>query len=180
MGLFKKKREPKEELKQNLEEKAEFQNLYQIYLLFEEKPVKPEAGIIRTALEETFGAIDIVSPSPALTSFAVKKYLAQFKDGALPPQVVMGDVQEFKQDSIDAFSRSQLWDVADGDALLERCRYEIFLFDMMAAVLEYKERCEMMMDWMETAVRLFPDCTAVWIKPAGKLFTADQITQNTA
>ena len=92
MGLFKKKREPKEELKQNLEEKAEFQNLYQIYLLFEEKPVKPEAGIIRTALEETFGAIDIVSPSPALTSFAVKKYLAQFKDGALPPQVVMGDV----------------------------------------------------------------------------------------
>lgn len=28
MGLFKKKREPKEELKQNLEEKAEFQNLY--------------------------------------------------------------------------------------------------------------------------------------------------------
>ena len=82
MGLFSKKKGPKEELKQNLEEKAEFQNLYQIYLLFEEKPVKPEAGIIRTALEETFGAIDIVSPSPALTSFAVKKYLAQFKDGA--------------------------------------------------------------------------------------------------
>ena len=135
MGLFSKKKGPKEELKQNLEEKEEFQNLYQIYLLFEEKPVKPEAGIIRTALEETFGAIDIVSPSPALTSFAVKKYLAQFKDGALPPQVVMGDVQEFRQDSIDAFSRSQLWDVADGDALLERCRYEIFLFDMMASGL---------------------------------------------
>ena len=51
MGLFSKKKGPKEELKQNLEEKAEFQNLYQIYLQFEEKPVKPDDGIIRTALE---------------------------------------------------------------------------------------------------------------------------------
>lgn len=111
MGLFKKKREPKEELKQNLEEKAEFQNLYQIYLLFEEKPVKPEAGIIHTALEETFGAIDIVSPSPALTSFAVKKYLAQFKDGACRPRSSWGTFRNSSRTPLTHFpgASSGMW-----------------------------------------------------------------------
>lgn len=165
-------------MKQNLEEKAEFQHLYQIHLLFEAKPEKPAADVIREALERTFGDIDTVSGNAALTSFAVKKYVAQFQDGALPPQVVIADVQEFRQDSIDSFSRTQLWNAADPEELLERCSYEIMLFDMMASVMEYKDRCDMMMDWMETALSLFPDCTAVWIKPAGKLFDAEAVRRH--
>ena len=58
--------------------------------------------------------------------------------------------------------------------LLESCRYQM-IFDMMSVGLEYKQRCELLMDWLETALGLFPDCAAVWIKPAGKLFTADQV-----
>ena len=43
MGLFKKKEKKAdtEDFTQDLNEKAEYQNLYMIHLLFEEKPVKP-------------------------------------------------------------------------------------------------------------------------------------------
>ncbi len=177
MGLFKKKEKKAdtEDFTQDLNEKAEYQNLYMIHLLFEEKPVKPDVETIQKAVIEKFGDVDVVSDSPQLTSFAVKKYLSHFKDASLPPQIIMAEVHEFDQESIDGFSRSQLWEVADRNEVLEKCRYELFLFDMMAAGMDYKERGKMLAEWLETALSLFPDCTAVWVKPAGKLFTASQV-----
>lgn len=77
MGLFKKKKRTERRAEeQNLEEKAEFQSLYQIcnYCL---KKTSGQAGgrdpTPHTALEETFGTIDIVSiPNHRLGLFAVK------------------------------------------------------------------------------------------------------------
>lgn len=175
MGLFKKKN--KEVFQQNTAEKIDFQNVYMMHLLFEEKPIKPNPDVIKSALIRKFGEVDTVSNNKELTSFAIRKYSAQFKEGSLPPQVVMAEVHEFNQDSIDEFSRSQFWDIYDGNAVLNQCKYELFIFDLMASVMEYKERCELLMDWLEVAVELFPECRAVWVKPAGKLFDADKIRE---
>ena len=49
---------------------------------------------------------------------------------------------------------------------------------MMSAGLEYKQRCELLMDWLETALKQFPNCAAVWVAPAGKLFTAQMIREH--
>ena len=174
MGLFKKK---KEAFKQDTTQKIDFQNVYMMHLLFEEEPMKPSVDTIKSALVRKFGEVDTVSGNEALTSFAIKKYSAQFKEGSLPPQVVMAEDHEFNQDSIDEFSRNQLWDINDGDGVLNQCKYELFIFDLMASVMEYKERCELLMDWLEVAVELFPECRAVWIKPSGKLFEAHKIRE---
>ncbi len=160
---------------QDRQDKGDFQNLYFMHLLFIREPRRPDLETIKKALEERCGEVDVVSSNPQLTSFAVKKYPVTYKDGTVPAQVLMTEVQEFEQDSIDGFARSQLWDVRDGSRLLDSCRYQVMIFDMMSAGLEYKARCELLMDWMETAVSLFEDCAAVWFKPAGKLLTADQV-----
>lgn len=173
MGLFKKKN--KKVFNQDTSEKIDFQNVYMMHLLFEEEPVRPSADVVKTALDKKFGDVDIVSGNESLSSFAIKKYSAQFKEASVPPQVVMAEVHKFNEDSIDEFSRNQLWDVEDGDELLSKCKYELFIFDLMSSVLEYKDRCELLMDWLEVAVCLFPTCKAVWIKPSGKLFEADKI-----
>lgn len=167
--------EKQAEFTQNLKEKGEFRNVYFMHLLFAGEPQRPDLETIQKALKERFGEVDVVSPSPQLTSFAVKKYPVTYTDGTVPAQVVMTEVREFEQDSIDSFARSQLWDVQDGSEFLKSCRYEVALFDMMAAGLDYKDRCELLMDWMETALNLFEDCTAVWFEPAGKLLTAEQV-----
>ena len=151
---------------QNTQDKAEFQNIYFMHLLFAEKPQQPDNGTIGRALNRRFGEVDLVSPGPGMVSFAVKKYPVTYKDGVVPAQVVMTEVRVFEQSSIDDFARSQLWDVQNGGEILDSCRYQVSIFDMMSAGLEYKERCELLMDWLEAAMELYPDCTAVWIAPA--------------
>ena len=163
---------------QNTQDKAEFQNTYFMHLLFVEKPQQPDNGAIGQALNQRFGDVDLVCPGPGLISFAVKKYPVTYKDGVVPAQVVMTEVREFKQDTIDDFARSQLWDVQNGGEILDSCRYQVSIFDMMSAGLEYKERCELLMDWLEAAMELYPGCTAVWIAPAGKLFTAEMVREH--
>ncbi len=173
MGLFKKK-----ELKQQLDQKAKFQSMFMMQLLFEKAPIKPKIETIKEALKKKFGEVDIVSADKALTSFAIKKYTATFKEGRLPPQVLIMDVQAFNGDEISQLERSQLWNVENGNSVLEECKYVITISDMMASVMDYKERCELLMDWLEATLEMFPECKAVWIKTAGNLFMTEQILEH--
>lgn len=166
--------ENKADFKQNRDEKAEFKNVFFMKLLFKEKPVRPEPEVIRQALEKKLGEVDIVCPT-GLLSFAVKKYQVEFSDATVPAQVVMAEPGELDLSSFDTLTRSQFWEMPDGNELLDSCRYQIMFFDMMSAGLPYKERCDLLMDWMETALSLFPDCAAIYTDASGKLFAADQV-----
>lgn len=166
--------ENKADFKQNRDEKAEFKNVFFMKLLFKEKPVRPEPEVIRQALEKKLGEVDIVCPT-GLLSFAVKKYQVEFSDATVPAQVVMAEPGELDLSSFDAITRSQFWEMPDGNELLDSCRYQIMFFDMMSAGLPYKERCDLLMDWMEIALSLFPDCAAIYTDASGKLFAADQV-----
>lgn len=161
-------------LKQDLSQKAEDERtLFLIWFLFEGEPEVPETAVLTAALERTFGGVDVVSDTE-LRSFAVKKYLCHFEEGDIPAQVLLSDPQTYNEQLISDFERTQLWDVKDSDGLLQGVTHQLFISDMMAR-LPYRERSEMLMDWMETALVLFPDCKAVWIPSAGKLFTAEQV-----
>lgn len=149
-----------------------------IHLLFEEEPVNPNYNIIKKDLERKFGDVDVVSKNELLTSFAINKYSSKFKEGCILPQVAVAEIHKFNENSIDEFSRNQLWDVEDGDKLLATCKYEVFIFDLMASVLKYKERCELLMDLVEVALEIFPKCKDVCFKSSGKLFESDKIKSN--
>lgn len=174
MGLLNGEKENKV-IKQDLKEKAEFQNLFMVRLLFKEKPVKPQAPYIKKCLEEKFGEVEIISADELLTSFSINKYKVQYQDCMMPPQVLLMDVSEFDSSLIGDIQRSQLWNVDNPQELLDSCKYSLRISDMMAAGLYYKERCEMLMDYLEAAVEMFPDFSAVWIESSGKMFTAEQI-----
>lgn len=177
MGLFDKFKKDKV-LEQQLDKYAEFQSVFQIHLLFCDKPDKPEANIIKEALNIKFGDIDIVSGDKSLTSFAVKKFTVKFKEGSMPPQVLMMDVQPFIQETINKFDRTQLWDVKNSEELLDSCRYRLIISDMMAAPMEYKERCELLVGWLEVALSLFPNCKAIWVPSSGKLLSSEQVNNS--
>lgn len=169
-----------EALKQNLHEKAEFQRIFWMLLLFEEKGVKPSTEKISEETEKTFGKIDSIA-SEGLTTFGIWKYPVEYKDHqTVPAQVLVSDFEPFDGSSITTLEKSQLWDCPDAEALLDKCRYKVMLSDFMASGLDYKPRCEMLADWLETALRLFPDCTAVWVPSSGKLLSREQILENPA
>lgn len=168
----------KEMGEQDLSKHPDKSVMFLMWLLFEGKPVRPSVNEIKQALENKFGEVDIVSEREELSSFAIKKYNCEFKEGILPAQVVHSNTMEFTQDTISEFERYQLWNVPDADDLLSRCTHKVLVSDMMSAVMEHKLRGEFLMDWLETAVALYPECIGVWIPSAGKLFEAEQIREH--
>ncbi|MCI8869515.1 MAG: DUF4261 domain-containing protein [Lawsonibacter sp.] len=160
---------------QDLEGK--WQPVYFMWLLFDREPQLPSPEAMQSALEKKYGPVDSLGTEES-RAFAVPKYMAQFQDGQMPAQVVMFPPQPFVQEELGVLERSQLWNVPDGQELLSRATHKVLLSDMMA-VMDYPKRCELLMDYMEAAVELFPDCLGVWFPHAWKLFAADYIRNHT-
>ena len=159
-----------ENYSQDLSQKAEFANMFMIELLFENKPEPIDSDALFEAVQEKFGEAEAVAKEGEMLSYALYKYTAHFKDADLPAQVMLAQGLGFEPAKIDEFTRSQMWDVEDGRAILDRCRYKCFISDFFGgAALDYSERCEMLMDWLEVVLPFYPDCTAVWTPTAGKL-----------
>ena len=80
---------------QDLQDKAEFQNIYFMHLLFREKPEQPDIQTIKAALAGRFGDVDVVNPKTELASFAIKKYPVTYKDQVeVPAQVLVAEAKE--------------------------------------------------------------------------------------
>lgn len=171
---------PKEAvLEQNLEEKGDFQNLFQIWLLFKNKQLRPSTKTVEQALQKTFGKVTMVADTnQTLTTFALDDYMVVYKDGKMPAQVLLANFVPFEKDDITQIQRTQLWDCADPDALLNDCKYKLMISDFIAAGLPYQRRCAMLTNWLKTALDLFPDCFAIWVPSSGKVLTREQVLQN--
>ncbi|WP_235847698.1 DUF4261 domain-containing protein [Paenibacillus tuaregi] len=165
-------------LKQNLDEKSEFQRLFQMYLLFEEKAERPNTEAIRNVLETQCGKTDTVSADNVLSLFAVEAYKVTYQEGELPAQVMMADVTDFQPETITDLERTQFWTMPDAEDVLQKCRYKLLISDFMAAGLDYKSRSALLADWLEAAVSLFPTCKAIWIPSSGKLLHPSEIADN--
>ena len=86
----------------------------------------------------------------------------------------------FNGETIDDFTKSQMWDCADDkDRIFSECRYALIGTDMLAAALPASKRAALDMDFTEALVELFPECTAVYFENSGKLFTAETIRSHT-
>lgn len=173
MGLFKKKQD--KVFKQDLSQKEGESHLFFMWLLFDQEPQRPDADTVHKKLEQKFGAIHTIMEDEKMSSYALPKYMSEFADNAkLPTQVVMGDIHSFDQDKISEFERGQIWDCPDGKELLDHITHRVMLWDMMDT-LDFMQKSEMLMDWLETALDLYKECVAVWIPSAGKLIMADEI-----
>lgn len=148
-----------------------------IELLFEEEVKRPTAGAVLRAAKETFGDIEAITRNNDITSFAVQNYTAYKKeDNKFEPVMLgMGKVIEFKQDSISKLERSQIWNIADSEKLLAKCKYAVRIFDANANGQVPQQRAVMLMQWLEAVLPLFPACKLVWVKPSGKLQSVQAI-----
>ena len=170
----------KETFRQNTMEEADFSHVYYMHLLFREEGERLMAETLQEELEKRYGRTDLVTDADhKLTSFALFRYLVEYKDEEkIPAQVMMMDYQPFDQERIDAFQRSQFWDCPQSGQILDKCRYELILADFLAAGLPYTERCDMLAGWLDLVLRLLPECEAVWFPASGKLLTREQLLEN--
>lgn len=187
MGLFdklkKKKPEPEGEpaFEQDLSQKDSAVRpggVFMVQLLMKETCRMPSDERFLEVLSKHLGSVEQFGSRGSTVQFSAKDYVAQFKDASLPVMVAVSDCSAFAAERIDAFHRSQMWDCGnDRDRILSECKYQVTAFDTLGGGLPSKIRANMLMDYLEALLELYPSCEAVYNLNSGKLIPADEIRQ---
>lgn len=179
MGLFGKMFEKKDSaLKQDISEDQAMQAadaVFIMHLLFEEKCDMPTREHMCGIMDRHMGENECFGCSGSTASFAALKYRSEFKDRAVPPMLMITGCTEITDWKPDDMTMSQMWDCPESEKIFDRCRYQAVATDMMAGGLEYRDRADMLMNFMEALLEIFPTCRAVMFETSGKMFTRDDI-----
>lgn len=178
MGLFDAFKKNNNSFKQDLSNKDNPPGMvFIIHLLMEDMCEMPEKEFMCSVMEKHLGTVDCFSHDDKMAGFAALKYRIHFeKDNKeIPPQLMVMGCMEEQKPVMDELARSQTWDCPESDEILSRCKYRVVATDMLAAGLSYKDRAEMLVDYIEALVEMFPSCRAVVFENSKKMFTREQI-----
>lgn len=171
MMLFKKKKKPEDEMEPTVRPGG----VFMVKLLFKEHCEMPSDERLGEVLAKHLGEAEKFGSGEKLLSFALKEHICEFKDGKMPVQIIMGRCEPDDHSSIGETERNQFWSCPDGEKLLESCKYSILAGDMLGGALPPKHRADMLMDYLDALIELFPECEAVYNINSGKLTRADEI-----
>ncbi len=187
MGLFTnfKKKKPEKERQEAREYLKKFDSairpggVFAAQLLMKEKCATPSSEHMREVLSSRLGKVEIIgeqNPEKGTISFSALDYESQFSDAKVPVQLSILGCESFHADRIDDMKRSQMWNCReDRDRILTECKYAVVVNDMLGGGLRAQIRANMLMDYLEALVELYPSCEAVYFLNSGKLVPADLI-----
>ena len=186
MGLFsKKKKKPEDDGQDAKEYLKDFDpsirpgGVFMVQLLMKEQCAAPSAERMAEVLSGHLGKVEAFGDQDAekgFYGFAAWDYQAEFKDAKVPVQLSIMGCDTFQADRIDDMKRSQMWDCReDRDRILTECKYAVLATDMLGGGLKTQIRANMLMDYLEALLELYPSCEAVYLLNSGKLVLADTI-----
>lgn len=176
------KETPEAQNKPDLSQKTDYitrpGGIFAVQLLMKEKCEMPSNERFFQVLSKYLGNIEQFGSRGACVQFAAKDYISKFKDGSGPIMLSISDCDEFEAEKIDDFQRSQMWDCQhDRENILSDCKFQIFAHDTLGSGLPAKVRANMLMDYLEALLELYPQCEAVYILNSGKLIKAEHIRE---
>ncbi|MDE6834329.1 MAG: DUF4261 domain-containing protein [Ruminococcus sp.] len=148
-----------------------------VHLLMEKICEMPDKQHMHNIMNKHLGDTVCFCHDGKVAGFAIEKYNIHFENENkdMPVQLMITDCVKIEQPVIDEISAGQLWDCPDGTEILEKCKYQVIATDFMASGLYYKDRAEMLVDYIEALVELYPECKAVVFETSKKMFTRDAI-----
>lgn len=187
MGLFSnfKKKKPQDTRQEAKEELEKFDStirpggVFMVQLLMKEKCDVPTAEGMTEILSKHLGKVEAFgdqNKEKGFFSFAAWDYQSEFSDAKVPVQLSIMGCEPFQADRIDEMKRSQMWNCQeDRDRVLSECKYAVTSVDMLGGGLKAQIRANMLMDYLEALLELYPTCEAVYSLNSGKLILADTI-----
>lgn len=165
-------------LQQDLSQKEPDGNVFVIHLLMQDKCPVPEKQDVISIMEKHLGDIDCYSYSEESIGFDVKKYPLDFDGKTAYPMLMLTNCFLNEKLSFDELTRSQMWDCPESDEIIARCHNDVVAVDMLSAYMDYKDRADMLMDFTEALMELYPTCEAVYFDRSGKMFTKQAILEH--
>lgn len=161
---------------QDLSKKEQPGLVFVMQLLMKNKCEMPKQEIMTEILQKHLGKVNCFAHDANMAGFTAENYKVEFEQGIIPPQLMVTECIKFPADRIDDFNRSQMWDCQeDRDRILSECGYQVIATDMLVGGMKYQDRADMLMDYLEALVEIYPECEAVYFQTSGKMFTAQAI-----
>jgi len=183
MGLFSRLLAKRQERKQKQREEMQQENLlgapFMMHFLMEEECSMPDKETALAAMKKKFGEIDCVSDDKNMAMFAIHKYQNELKDGDIPATLILMGASSTNELAIDEITRGQMWTCPESKEILENCKYQVIAHDLITEGLDYKQKADLLMDYMEAVLELFPSCKGVYFENSGKMFSRDAILEHT-
>lgn len=189
MGLFskRKKNRPEENRQEaNRQEAKEYLKkfdstirpggVFMAQLLMKEQCASPSSERMLEVLSEHLGKVELYGdqdPEKGFFGFSALDYQSVFSDAKVPVQLSVLGCEAFAADKIDDAKRSQMWNCQeDRDRILSECKYAVMVSDMLGGGQRAQVRANMLMDYLEALLELYPSCEAVYFINSGKLVPA--------
>ena len=100
--------------------------------------------------------------------------IEDLKYGDEIPKLHIGKIISETND-IDEITLGQMWDVKNPKDIIEKCKYSISFYDSTPIETDYTDRAGMLMDLIESMLKIYSECRAVYFENSGKLLQREQI-----
>jgi len=160
-----------------------------MFLMFEKQGELPTYEALTEKLKAKGYTAEVPSETPSYAElkerysdtrvFNLPEYTIE-PGGDMPPleyQIMMFCMAN-KENHGDDLSRTQFWQTPNGAELIDASQWEVMIGDNTPEGYPHQMRAQILYDWLEAALDLFPDCTAVWFEDSQNVVTADELRNN--
>ena len=165
-------------IRQDVSPESVYVGAYFIWLLFREKCERPSTDILLEKLKAKFGRVNVLTDEVEISSFILRDHFATNDDLRGPSKLMISNCSPINKQFGDDEARWQFWDCPNGVELLDSCSWQVMIGDFMAGGLPVLERANILSDWLEITLELFPTCVAIFPKASAKLLTAEKARDN--
>ena len=152
-------------------------SVFVIHLLMEEPCAMPDKDFVLSVMNKHLGDVESFTYDENSAAFLAKRYSVHYEkeNEDIPPMLMLMGASEITKPVMNEIDQSQTWDCEEADEILASCKYQAFANDMMAAGLHYMDRAEMLIDYIEALMEIYPQCKAVVFETSKKMFTREAI-----
>lgn len=150
--------------------RKDVEGIYAVELLFETRP-EISVDTLVEALKRACPGIDPIGEPGEMMAFAHTSHVVQYKDGAIPAQIVIfaGERAGDRTSIEDAIQQS--WNLPQAREVVASAPHGVLVTDMMAQGLPYEERLSLFLDALEAIVTAVP-CKAIHWRQSQQVVTS--------
>lgn len=162
-------------------------SVYFFIPLFENSVTMPTLEEFNQALSDKFGKVTPFAENPEiptqpadLLGFVLWDHPAYYtaEKQSYPTQLNLMGPDVFDQSHWDEMILAQFWDCPDRENFIKRCRYSIMASNFMAAGLPIMERFQIIADYADMILEVFPECIGIYWPHSQKLVTREYFQQS--
>ena len=151
-------------------------NIFAFHLLMNEKCDMPNEQYILDIMDKYLGGTDHLGYHDDSVTYVPREYNIHLDDGkVISPQLMFTKCLNIEEPLMTDLEKTQLWNCKDGLDILEECKYEVLATDVLGSILDYKQRANMLVNYVLAIMEIYPNCKAVLFDNSKKMLTRDQI-----